>query len=216
MTRARAGAATLAAGLVCLAARAEPPDLSPYTADAETVERLEAGEIVAREGMRFSGIFDAAPIEDGEYDLVMFLVDVPERAVWSVLTGFEQQPEFMPHMADATATPRADAPGTNVCFEYEILWIDSRNCFVVERRREAGALVGTLDAGNSDDRLNGVNYFWHVRSWDDGRLLLAYYQAMSYSGALAGFGHEMFVGAERTAEAVRERVRRVAEEGSEG
>ncbi len=192
-------------------AQAQPPDLGPHIADEDDVARLERGELVEREDVEFGGVFGEQAVEEGDSALVLFLVDAPERAVWSVLTSFEAQPEFMPHMTSAKLESRGEAAGTpRVCFAYSVLWVDSTNCFFVERRRETGTLLGVLDAEGSDDRLHGVNYFWRVQPWRDERMLLAYYQKLSYSSPFAAFGHDLFVGAGSTADAVRERVRDVA------
>ncbi len=147
--------------------------------------------------------------------LVMFLVDAPAAVAWRVLTDFESQPEFMPHMTKVERGSRDAAGRAHVCFEYDILWVDTTNCFFVDSERDAGLLVGSLDAENSDERLHGANYFWRVESWPDGRLLLAYYEELSYRGRLAAFGHEAFVGPRSTARAVRERIRSVAAGGGE-
>ena len=179
--------AVVAPGMLTGTAAAQAPDLAAYTRGEDVAARLEAGE-------------------DAESSLVMFLADVPEAAAWSVFTGYESQPEFMPHMTRVEV--ERGTRETRVCFEYDILWVDSTNCFLVEARRDAGTLVGRLDPQRSDDRLHGARYFWHVRPWrGDDRLLLAYYQQISYSGVLTALGHEAFVGPTRTAEAVRERLR---------
>lgn len=213
----RAPARCNALALLALAgtAAAQAPDLSPYTSADEAAARLEQGELVELEGVRFDRLFAGAVLEDAESDLVMFVVDTPAQAAWSVFTAFDVQPEFMPHMTSADVVGHGAGAG-NVCFEYKVLWVESTNCFAVERDREAGTVAGVLDPANSDERLRGVNYFWHVRPWRGGGILLAYYQQISFSGAFTAFGHEMFVGPRSTAEAVRARIRDVsAEDGAD-
>lgn len=195
-------------------AAAQALDLSPYTSTDEVAARLEQGDIVELEDVRLDGVFANAALEDAESDLVLFVVDAPAQAAWSVFTMFDVQPEFMPHMTSADVVAQS-AERTNVCFEYDVLWVESTNCFVVERDRAAGTLTGVLDPANSDDRLRGVNYFWRVRPWRGGGILLAYYQQMSFSSAFTAFGHEMLVGPRSTAEAVRARIREVSAEYAE-
>lgn len=193
-------------------ALAQAPDLDAFLANEDNVERLEKGKLLALDDADFDGLFGGFALEKGKIDLVLFLIDEPAETAWDVLNDFEANDEFMPRMEKSEVKERDGSGYTYVCYTYDVLWIESRNCFHTRSHADTKTLTGVLDQTERDDRLKGVNYFWHVRPWRDGRTLVAYYQKIEYSGGIAAFGHRAFVGPKTTAEAVRKRIREVAKE----
>lgn len=194
------------------AAAGQPPNLAPYATDKDNVKQLEKGKLVALDDVDFGELFGEHAVDKGKSDLILFLIEEPAESLWDILHDFESHDGFMPRMEESKVEKRDRAEYTFVCYTYDVLWIESTNCFHVRSDPNAMTVTGVLDETERDDRLEGVNYFWHLRPWRDGRTLVAYYQKISYSGGMAAFGHRAFVGPKTTAGAIRKRVEEVAEE----
>lgn len=204
----------LALFLLGAAAAAQTPDLAPYTTKKDDVKRLEDGKLLEFEDVDFGEYFGDDAVDAGKSSLVLMLVEAPAKTAWSVLTDFANQDKFMPHMELSEVRSQDEGSGVaHVCFTYDVLWIESTNCFFIRPDEKAGTVAGYLDLENGDDRLEGVNYFWHVRPWGDGQILMAYYQKIKYSGAFTAFGHHAFVGPKNTAKAIRKEVESRAAKG---
>lgn len=192
-------------GPAALAGSLSAPDLQPYLDADGVAKRIEKGDTVVVKQARFTEVFDGKVFNGGKGTLVMFLVPQSVDTAWDALHDFDGQHAYMPHMTSSKFLRNEDGRQI-VRYEYDVLWTQSTTHLAGESDRETGTLVWRLAPEHSDMRLKGLNIFWRVLPYGDGRTLMAYFQNIKYSSSIGSMGSRFLVGPKNTAKAVRKQV----------
>ncbi len=183
----------------------EPPDLSEYLDQADTVRRLEKGDIVVFKRAKFTEIFGEDLMSDGKGTLTLFLVSAPATTTWNLLNDFDGHDTFMPHVTESVVES-IDNEEYRVRYRYKVFWTDSTDYLFVKCDADAMTLVSHADIEHSDKRLVALNGFWSVRRYDEQRTLVASFRDVELSSAISNLARKLALSPRSGPKAIRRRV----------
>jgi len=188
-----------------LATAGEAPDLTPYLQRDDVIPKLEKGEYVSIKNAEFPKVFGDETVGDGEGTLIMFLVPASEKTAWDVIHDFNGHHAYMPHMKNSVLQ---ESTGTNhrVRYTFDVLWIKTDAMMLGESLPEQQTLIWHVVPEGTDKRLKGLNIFWRIQEYEDGRTLMAYFQNIKHSTSINSLGAKLLASPKSSARAMREEV----------